>query len=127
MRKVVITGIGIVSCIGNNKSDVLNGILQRNNIHLATCGYGEVISTLNSLRASAETAKAKCKFILATDGDDFQAENLNSGDTDACNYRDLANHFGFFRFFLVSLPCIVFASAHRFLPSIVNGPFDLPP
>ena len=28
MRRVVITGIGIVSCIGNNKDEVLNSLLN---------------------------------------------------------------------------------------------------
>jgi 3-oxoacyl-[acyl-carrier-protein] synthase-1 len=28
MRKVVITGIGIVSCIGNNKKEVLDSLLN---------------------------------------------------------------------------------------------------
>ena len=28
MRRVVITGIGIVSCIGNNKKEVLNSLLN---------------------------------------------------------------------------------------------------
>ena len=80
----------------NNKSDILNGVLQRTNIHIATCGAGEVNSTLAALKASPETAKAKAKFILATDGDEFQAEDLNSGETIACDYAKFANHFGFF-------------------------------
>lgn len=80
----------------NNKSDIPNGVLQRTNIHIATCGAGEVNSTLAALKASPETAKAKAKFILATDGDEFQAEDLNSGETIACDYAKFANHFGFF-------------------------------
>ena len=28
MRRVVITGIGIVSCIGNNKTEVLNSLVN---------------------------------------------------------------------------------------------------
>lgn len=80
----------------NNKSDIPNGVLQRTNIHIATCGVGEVNSTLAALKASPETTKAKAKFILATDGDEFQAEDLNSGETIACDYAKFANHFGFF-------------------------------
>ena len=41
-------------------------------------------------------AKAKAKFVLATDGDDFEAEDLASGETVACAYADFPNHFGFF-------------------------------
>ena len=80
----------------NNKSDILNGVLQRSNIHIATCNVGEVNSTLSKLKASPETVKAKAKFILATDGDELQAEDLNSGETIACDYAKFADHFGFF-------------------------------
>lgn len=55
-----------------NKSD-LGGVLQTNNIHIATCERGRVADTLKALRASPATAKAKAKFILATDGLDFEA------------------------------------------------------
>jgi hypothetical protein len=33
---------------------------------------------------------------VATDGEEFQAENIVSGDTIACSLADLPNHFGFF-------------------------------
>jgi len=79
-----------------NKSDVPNGVLQRNNIHLAICHAGETNSTLQQLRASPATEKFKAKFILATDGIDFEAEDLNTGETVACAYADFPNHFGFF-------------------------------
>ena len=80
----------------NNKSDIPNGVLQRTNIHIGACGKGEVKSTLAALKSSPETSKAKAKFILATDGDEFQAEDLNSGEIVACDYTEFANHFGFF-------------------------------
>ena len=64
----------------SNKSD-LGGVLQTNNIHIATCQPGEVTKTLAALKASPATAKAKAKFILATDGEDFEAEDLASGET----------------------------------------------
>ena len=83
-----------------NKSDVSNdsilGVLQRNNIHIAVCPTGETNAVLNKLRASPATEKAKAKFILATDGTDFEAEDLTTGETVACAYADFPNHFGFF-------------------------------
>ena len=79
----------------SNKSD-LDGVLQSNNIHIVTCDSGEVSKTLAALRESPATAKAKAKFILATDGVEFQAENLINGETAVCAYRDFADHFGFF-------------------------------
>ncbi|MBR7945397.1 class I SAM-dependent DNA methyltransferase [Burkholderia cenocepacia] len=79
-----------------NKSDVPGGVLQRSNIHLATCPSGQVNATLNALRASPETAKGKVKFILATDGDTLEAEEMANGETIACEYAKFAGHFGFF-------------------------------
>ncbi|UVS97401.1 class I SAM-dependent DNA methyltransferase [Burkholderia glumae] len=79
-----------------NKSDIPGGVLQRNNIHLATCAPGQVNATLNALRASPETAKGKVKFILATDGDTLEAEEMTNGETIASEYAKFAGHFGFF-------------------------------
>jgi hypothetical protein len=79
----------------SNKSD-LGGVLQTNNIHIATCDTGQVTKTLAALNASPATGRAKAKFILATDGVDFEAEDLASGETVACAYRDFPDHFGFF-------------------------------
>jgi len=80
----------------SNQSDLSGGVLQRNNIHIKVCGEGEVDQTLNQLRESPATARQKVKFILATDGKEFQAENVVEGETVACAYTDFANHFGFF-------------------------------
>lgn len=79
----------------SNKSD-LGGVLQTNNIHIAVAAPGEVTKTLAALKASPATARGKAKFVLATDGDTFEAEDLSSGDTVACAYRDFPDHFGFF-------------------------------
>ena len=79
----------------SNKSD-LGGVLQTNNIHIAVAAPSEVTKTLVALKASPATAKAKAKFILATDGDSFEAEDLTCGDTVACTYKDFPDHFGFF-------------------------------
>ena len=80
----------------NNASDVSGGILQRNNIHIAVSQVGAVGDALKALRASPATTKAKAKFILATDGQTLEAEELSSGETIACVYQDFPNHFGFF-------------------------------
>src|SRR5271156_126026 len=79
----------------SNKSD-LGGVLQTSNIHIAVAPGGEVTRTLAALKASPATGRAKAKFILATDGDAFEAEDLNSGETVACAYADFPDHFGFF-------------------------------
>src|ERR1700739_1303230 len=79
----------------SNRSD-LGGVLQTNNIHIAVAAAGEVTKTLTALKASTATARAKAKFVLGTDGETFEAEDLTSGDTVACAYADFPNHFGFF-------------------------------
>lgn len=79
----------------SNKSD-LGGVLQTNNIHIAVCAEGDITKTLTSLKASPATAKAKAKFVLATDGIYLEAEDLNSGEVIASTYTDFPNHFGFF-------------------------------
>ncbi|MBW0152696.1 MAG: lactate dehydrogenase [Phenylobacterium sp.] len=79
----------------SNKSDV-GGVLQANNIHIAVCPPGQVTETLGALRDSAATTRWKAKFILATDGETLEAEDLASGETVACPYEDFPNHFGFF-------------------------------
>lgn len=80
----------------NNPSDLPHGVLHRNNIHIAVCDQGAVSETLRVLRESPATSKAKAKFILATDGQQLEAEELTNGETIACDYADFANHFGFF-------------------------------
>jgi hypothetical protein len=80
----------------SNQSDIPGGVLQRNNIHLKVCSEGEVTATLTALRDSPATTRQKAKFILATDGKSFEAENLADGETIACDYVDFHDHFGFF-------------------------------
>ena len=79
----------------SNKSD-LGGVLQTSNIHILACGAGQVAESLKSLKDSPATARAKARFILATDGADLEAEDLTSGQTVVCAYKDFPDHFGFF-------------------------------
>ena len=79
----------------SNNSDVA-GVLQRGNIHIRVCPEGEAAATLSVLKASPATARAKAKFVLATDGLEFHAEDLTSGDVIVCDYPDFSEHFGFF-------------------------------
>lgn len=79
-----------------NATDIDGAVLQRNHIHIKVCESGGVTDTLKSLKGSPATARAKAKFILATDGVTFESEDLNSGETIACEYKNFPNHFGFF-------------------------------
>ncbi len=78
-----------------NKSDV-GGVLQRIHIHIKVATEGQVAEALEDLRRSSATTKQKAKFILATDGITLEAEDLQGGETVACDYPDFANHFGLF-------------------------------
>jgi hypothetical protein len=80
----------------SNQSDIPGGVLQRNNIHVMVCDEGAVTTALAALRQSPATTRQKAKFVLATDGRTFEAENLLDGSTVACAYPDFHNHFGFF-------------------------------
>ena len=73
----------------SNGSDVLGGVIQRNNIHIAVCASGETSKTLEPLKASAATNKLKAKFIQATDGELLDAEDLTSGEAIACQSKRL--------------------------------------
>jgi len=79
----------------SNKSDV-GGVLQANNLHIVVAQVGEVTRTLRALKASSATAKGKVRFIVATDGADFEAEDLETGETIACTFEAFPDHFGFF-------------------------------
>ena len=72
----------------SNSSDIPGGVLQRSNIHIATCREGETTRALAALKLSPKTAQAKARFILTTDGAHFEAEDLTTGETVACAYVD---------------------------------------
>lgn len=80
----------------NNASDLPGGVLLRNNIHLVCCVPGSVQTTLQALKSSTATTKGKAKFILATDGQVLDAEDLSTGETITSAFADFPNHFGFF-------------------------------
>ena len=87
-----------------NKTDLegdgVVAVLQRNNIHIATCDAGgpdAVADLLGRLTDSTATGKHKAKFAMATDGQTVHAASLNSDDPPlVCEYKDLDNHFGYF-------------------------------
>ena len=79
-----------------NASDIEAGVLQRNKIYVAVAPADKVDATLKALRDSPATRKAKAQFILATDGDTLQAEELATGDVLACDFSELGDRFSFF-------------------------------
>lgn len=79
----------------SNKSDI-DGVLQRNNIHMIVAKQDELDEALTNLRNSKATTKNKAHFILATDGESVAAENLKTGDHLACDFEKLGEEFTFF-------------------------------
>ena len=78
-----------------NKSDV-GGVLQRNHIHILVAPAGEVSVAMEQVRTSERNDRWKVRFVLATDGESLEAEDLETGETVACAYGDFPDHFGFF-------------------------------
>jgi len=82
------TAIARLRSGNTNKSNIDDGVLQSNNIHIATCPVGQVGETLNALRESPATRKFKAKFILATDGDTLEQAEIEfenaGGETYIC-------------------------------------------
>lgn len=80
-----------------NKSD-LGGVLNNHaaNIHIVVCNAGKVPETLDLIKNSEATRKAKTKFALATDGLMLEAEDLISEERVVCEYQNFPDHFGFF-------------------------------
>lgn len=80
----------------SNKSDIPGALLQVNNIHIAVTAPGDTSLKRRQLLESKATTKHKAKFVLATDGDSLEAEELASGEVLNSTFQDLPNHFGFF-------------------------------
>ena len=81
---------------GAASSDVPGAILQRGHIHLKVCAEGDVDAALTTLRDSPKTITAKARFLLATDGVTFQAEDLHEGIIVHTPYPDFPDRFGVF-------------------------------
>lgn len=64
-------------------------------MHIAVTD-GDVSGYHSEFRKSPKTESKKEKFIVETDGHDFEAENILSGDGISCCLCDLADHFSFF-------------------------------
>ena len=80
-----------------NKSD-LGGVLNNHssNIHIVVCEEGKVAETLDRIKTSQATIKAKTNLALATDGLTLEAEDLLSEERIVCEYENFPDHFGFF-------------------------------
>ena len=91
-----------------NQSDC-GGVLQRSHIHILTCAPGQTTTALATLQQSPTNAKNRVNYLLATDGIQINATDLQSGEPLVCDYADFPNHFGFF----LGLAGIRTVKAHR--------------
>lgn len=79
----------------SNASDLPGSVLQRGDIHIATCQAGSVGETLAALRASPATIRVKVKYLLTTDGQALDAEYLPTGEAIAADHARLSEHLDF--------------------------------
>lgn len=63
---------------------------------MAVTAPGEAGAALQALRESPKSATNRVKFLLATDGEEVQAEETATGDYRSFPLAELDRHFGFF-------------------------------
>lgn len=79
-----------------NLSDVDGAVLWRRNLHYKLAPKGQVAAVIAELERSQATSKYKARFVISTDGDEFSARDLVSGNTINCHFDELAVHFASF-------------------------------
>lgn len=79
-----------------NLSDVPGAVLWRRNLHYKLAPKGQVAEVIAELERSQATGKYKARFVISTDGDEFAARDLVSGNTINCHFDELAVHFASF-------------------------------
>ena len=83
---------GCVSGASNNSD--LEGVLQHRNIHIKVCPEERRARRSQRSGPAVRRRGREQNSSLATDGTEFQAEDLNTGETVACDYPDFPEHFG---------------------------------
>lgn len=96
-------------------SDIPGAILQRKKIHIAVCAPGATGDMLTQLRDDPKTARNKCKFIVATDGNLFEVEEVATGEHESRPQDKIDELIGFF------LPLAGISSVRE----IKNNPIDI--
>lgn len=81
---------------GQPRETRAEGVLLPQNVHIATCDLGCVSVALDFLKNSPKTKKYRAKFLLSTDGEQIEAENLTTGDVISCEWQELVDNFSFF-------------------------------
>ncbi len=71
-------------------------VLWKRNVHFKIASEGQVGRVLTELASNKETNKQKVRYIISTDGNDFGARDMKSGEMLNCLFDELGVHFGFF-------------------------------
>ena len=79
-----------------NTSDLPGGVLWKKWVHFQPAAEGQASNVLDAIEASRKTAQGKVRYAITTDGDEFSARDLKTGEALFCPLPDLENHFGFF-------------------------------
>lgn len=79
-----------------NTSDLAGGILWKKWLHFQPAAEGQASNVLDAIEASRKTAQGKVRYAITTDGAEFAARDLKTGEALFCPLPDLENHFGFF-------------------------------
>ncbi|AUX68803.1 hypothetical protein CHX26_04115 [Porphyrobacter sp. HT-58-2] len=79
-----------------NTSDLLDGILWKKWVHFQPSAPGQTSDALDAIEASRKTAQGKVRYAITTDGNEFAARDLKTGEALFCPLPDLENRFGFF-------------------------------
>lgn len=79
-----------------NATDLPNGVLWRKWVHFQPASTGEISEVLDTLQASRKTSQAKVRFAITTDGDQFAAHDLKTGELLFCPLAKLDERFNFF-------------------------------
>jgi len=79
-----------------NQSDLPNGVIWRNWVHYLPNPPEGVQLALDRVETSPKTKRAKCRYVLTTDGTEIAARDLKTGDTLFCDFAELGDRFGFF-------------------------------
>lgn len=79
-----------------NATDLPDGVLWKKWVHFQPASIGEISEVLDTLQASRKTAQAKVRFAITTDGDQFAAHDLKTGEILFCPLAKLDEKFNFF-------------------------------
>ena len=90
------TTIARIKSGDGNATDLPNGVLWKKWVHFQPASTGEISEVLDTLQASRKTAQAKVRFAITTDGDQFAAHDLKTGELLLCPLAKLDEKFSFF-------------------------------